>query len=149
MASINHAGITVSDITASTDFYLGILGGEVLGPWERSGPRIDQVTGYPGVIVRQAFIARPEGGATIELLQYENGSKTVIDPDNGSVGAVHVAIEVDDFDGMLERLAQRGVPAISAPIVASAGPLEGRRVVYVMDPDRVRVELVEGAPTES
>lgn len=143
MSSINHAGITVSDLHASAAFYQTVLGGELLGPWERSGPRIDQVTGYTGVIVRQAFITAPAGGAMVELLQYENGSDITIDPDNGSIGAVHVAIEVDDFDGMLERLAADGVPAVSAPIVASAGPLEGRRVVYVMDPDRVRVELVE------
>lgn len=145
MSSVNHAGITVSDINTSIEFYETVLGGALVGPWERSGPRIDQVTGYPGVIVHQAFITSPEGGAMVELLQYENGSSDVIDPDNGSVGAVHVAIEVDDFDGMLARLASRGVPAVSAPIVASAGPLEGRRVVYVMDPDRVRVELVEGS----
>ena len=146
MSSVNHAGITVSDLKASIAFYETVLGGTLVGPWERSGPRIDQVTGYTGVIVRQAFITAPDGGAMVELLQYENGSDVTIDPDNGSIGAVHVAIEVDDFDGMLERLAAQGVPAVSAPITASAGPLEGRRVVYVMDPDRVRVELVESLP---
>ena len=142
MTTIHHVGITVSDMARSLAFYEDLLGGERLGPYERSGPRIDAVTGYPGVVVRQAFVRAQEGATVVELLQYDGGSDVVLDPDNGNVGAAHVAITVRDLDGTLERLRGRGVTVLSEPIVASE-PMAGHRVVYVLDPDRVRVELVE------
>ena len=142
MAAIHHVGITVSDLDRSLDFYEFLLRGERLGPFERTGPRIDAVTGYPGVVVRQAFVTATEGTTDVELLQYVNGSDVVVDPDNGHVGVAHVAITVSDLDGTLDRLRERGVKALSEPIVANA-PLADHRVVYVLDPDRVRVELVE------
>jgi len=145
MTLIHHIGITVSDIERSLDFYADLTGGEKSGPWDRSGPRVDQVTGYSGVVVRQAFITVPDGDAVIELLQYVGGSPVVLDPDNGHVGAAHVAVLVRDLDTLLGRLRGSGVEVLSDPIVCSA-PLAGYRAVYVLDPDRVRVELLE-APT--
>ncbi|WP_217231484.1 VOC family protein [Streptomyces anulatus] len=141
--SVNHVGITVSDMDRSLDFYVRVLGGVSLGSWERSGPRIDAVTGYPGVVVRQAFVRLTEGATLIELLQYVGGSKEVTDPDHGRAGSVHIAVDVRGLDETLDRMREEGVTVLSEPIVAGEGPLEGCRVVYVLDPDRVRVELVE------
>lgn len=142
MTGVHHVGITVSDLTRSVDFYADLLGGEVLGPYVRSGPRIDAVTGYEGVVVRQAFVKATDADTVVELLQYENGSPVVLDPDNGHVGAAHVAISVTGLDDILKRLREQGVHVLSDPIVASE-PMAGYRCVYVLDPDRVRVELVE------
>lgn len=139
---IHHVGITVSDITRSLAFYADLTGGSVDGPYTRSGPGVDAITGYTGVKVHQAFVTPPDGAAVVELLQYEGGSDVVIDPDNGHTGAAHVALVVGDLDALLARLTERGVPAISDPIALSA-PLLGYRAVYVLDPDRVRVELLE------
>lgn len=139
---IHHIGITVAEMTRSLAFYADLLGGDVDGPYERSGPRIEAVTGYPGIVVRQAFVTPPDGTAVVELLQYDGGSDVVIDPDNGHAGAAHVALTVRDLDGLLARLSAQGVSALSAPITLSA-PLAGFRAVYVLDPDRVRVELLE------
>lgn len=142
MTAVHHVGLTVSDVDASLDFYADLTGGERLGPWDRSGPGVDRVTGYPGVVVRQAFVRPPGGAVLIELLQYVGGSPVVLDPDNGHVGAVHVAITVRDLDAVLARLRAGGVETVSDPVVVSA-PMAGHRCVYVLDPDRVRVELVE------
>jgi len=142
MTSIHHVGITVSDLSRSLAFYADLLGGEVLGPYARSGPRVDAVTGHPGVVVRQAFVRAQDGTTVLELLQYDGGSRVVLDPDNGNVGAAHVAVTVADLDATLGRLRASGVSVLSEPIVASE-PMAGHRVVYVLDPDRVRVELVE------
>lgn len=140
---INHAGLTVSNLERSIEFYTALTRGRVEGPYENSGPAVDAVTGCPGVTVRQAFVYPPEGHAVVELLQYVGGSDVVLDPDNGSVGAVHVAIEVSDLDAELARLRADGVEALSDPIVARRGTVADCRVVYVLDPDRIRVELVE------
>lgn len=140
---MHHAGLTVSDLERSLDFYTRLLDGRQHGPWDRSGPAVDAVTGYPGVVVRQAFVEAPDGETLVEPLQYVGASDVVMEPDNGHVGAVHVAVTVPDLDRTLARLADEGVAALSDPIRTSAGPMEGCRVVYVLDPDRIRVELVE------
>ena len=142
MTRIHHVGLTVSDIEVSLDFYAELLGGDRQGPWERRGPAVDRVTGYPGVVVRQAFVYPPDGSAVVELLQYVGGSPVVLDPDNGHAGAVHVAVTVPDLDAVLARLRAAGVAVLSDPIVCSA-PMAGYRAVYVLDPDRIRVELLE------
>jgi catechol 2,3-dioxygenase-like lactoylglutathione lyase family enzyme len=142
VTAVHHVGITVSDLDRSLAFYADLLEGETLGPWDRSGPRIDQVTGYPGVVVRQAFVRARTGGTVVELLQYVGGSPVRLDPDNGFVGAVHVAVVVDSIDDLLASMRARGIRSVSDPIVAS-DPMEGFRCVYVLDPDGVRVELVE------
>jgi catechol 2,3-dioxygenase-like lactoylglutathione lyase family enzyme len=136
-------GITVSDLESAIDFYLEVSAGTVVGQFENSGSAIDAVTGYPGVVVRQAFIATGAGDTFIELLEYRNGPGVRIDPDNGNIGAVHVAIEVADLDETLVRLRSRDVEQLSEPILGKSGPLVGFRLLYVLGPDRVRVELVE------
>ncbi|MBX6748357.1 MAG: VOC family protein [Micromonosporaceae bacterium] len=145
MTAIHHVGITVSDIDRSIAFYADLLDGRVLGPYERSGPRIEAVTGYPGVVIKQAFVTARSGPTVVELLQYVGGSDVVLDPDNGHVGAVHVAIVVADLDARLAALRERGIRSVSDPVTTSA-PMQGFRCVYVLDPDGVRVELVEPPP---
>jgi catechol 2,3-dioxygenase-like lactoylglutathione lyase family enzyme len=140
---LHHIGMTVSDLQASIRFYAAVTAGEVLGPFEKSGPAVDAATGYPGVVVRQAFVRPPGGDTLIELLQYQGGSGHAIDPDNGHVGAAHPAIEVADLDFALEAATANGGVPLSEPKVATEGPMEGCRYLYVIGPDRVRVELVE------
>lgn len=142
MTAVHHVGITVSDIDRSLAFYADLLQGQALGPWDRSGPGVDKVTGYTGVVVRQAFALSANGDTAVELLQYIGGSDVVLDPNNGYVGAVHVAIVVADLDGTLAELRARGVQAVSDPVVTNA-PMRNFKAVYVLDPDGVRVELVE------
>jgi glyoxylase I family protein len=143
MSRLHHIGITVADLGAAIDFYRELTGGSILGPFDKSGPAVEAATGYPGIVVRQAFLPLADGDAVIELLEYRNGSGARVDPDNGSIGAAHAAIIVHDLDATLERLATRGTIALSTPMTATAGPLEGYRYVYVLGPDDVRVELLE------
>ncbi len=140
---LHHIGITVSDMDAAIAFYGAVSGGDVSVPLVKSGPAVEAVTGYLGIQVIQAFISFPGHESVIELLEYRNGSGERVDPDNGKSGAAHPAIVVDDMDATLSRMANLGVRATSEPMIATAGPLEGYRYVYLMGPDDVRVELLE------
>lgn len=142
MGYIHHAGVTVSDLDRSLNFYVGLLDLVESGRFERSGDHVDTVTGYPNSVIKQAFVRPSHGDSVIELLQYVDGHPTSIDPDNHHAGAVHIAVEVDDLDATLARLGQEGIHPLFTPFQAGAGPLEGRTVTYVTDPDNVRVELI-------
>lgn len=143
MPRLHHMGITVSDMDAAIAFYRALTEGEVIGPLKKSGPSVEAATGYPGIEVLIAFLPLPDGSTVIELAEYRGGSGKSINPDNGHAGAAHPAIVVDDIDATLARLAEKGVSALSAPMVGTAGPLDGYRYVYVLGPDDVRVELLE------
>ena len=143
MTRLHHIGITVSDIDEAIDFYREIPGGEVVGPLEKKGPAVEAATGYTGVVIQIAFVSLPGGDTVIELLEYRNSGVEGTDPDNGRAGAAHPAIVVDDIDATLARLAKRGTTALSTTMTGTSGPLEGYRYVYVLGPDRVRVELLQ------
>ena len=140
---LHHMGITVSDIDSAAEFYRELTGGEVVRLPAKSGPAVEAVTGYPGIEVLLAFVSFAGGDSVIELAEYRNGSGEHVDPDNGRAGSAHPAIVVDDLDTVLKSALARGVRATSAPQVATAGPLEGFRYVYLIGPDDVRVELLE------
>jgi len=140
---LHHMGITVSDTDAAVAFYRTLTGGEVIGPLVKRGPAVEAVTGYPGIEILLTFITFDGGESVLELAEYRGGSQARIDPDNGKIGAAHPAIVVDDMDAVLTRMAGLGVRATSSPKVATDGPLEGYRYVYLLGPDDVRVELLE------
>lgn len=145
---LHHMGITVSNMDSAIEFYRELTGGEVIGPLVKSGPAVEAVTGYPGIEVHLAFVSLPGGDTVFELAEYRGGSGESIDPDNGKAGATHPAIVVDDMDATLERMRARGVFATSEPKIGTDGPLEGYRYVYLIGPDKLRVELLE-APRET
>lgn len=143
MQRLHHIGITVSDLDAAITFFQALSGGSVDGPYVKHGPAVEAATGYPGVEILQAFVTLAAGGAVIELLEYRNASGTRIEPDNGSIGAAHPAIVVADIDVALARARTLGYDSLSGPMTATSGPLNGWRYVYVLGPDRVRVELLQ------
>jgi lactoylglutathione lyase len=55
-------------------------------------------------------------------------------------GYGHIALTVDDLDGMLEQLAGQGIEPERPPYTVREG---GSRLCFVSDPDGYRVELIE------
>jgi lactoylglutathione lyase len=55
-------------------------------------------------------------------------------------GYGHVALTVDDLDGTLAALAEKGIEPERPPYTVREG---GSRICFVRDPDSYRVELIE------
>lgn len=140
---LHHIGITVSDSETAVEFFRVATGGPAAGPYVKSGPAVDAVTGYPGARIIQHFVTPPSGNGVIELLEYRGTPDNRIDPDNGNIGTAHPAVVVADMEHTLERLAELGYRPTSVPQIATSGPIEGYRYVYVIGPDSIRVELLE------
>ena len=60
------------------------------------------------------------------------------------LGLEHLAFEVDDVDGEIERLEGRGAPLLEGPHQLPGGT----RICWVQAPDNVRVELIQWAKEE-
>ncbi|MDX2276658.1 MAG: VOC family protein [Hyphomonadaceae bacterium] len=140
---LHHVGLTVAQLERSITFYQGVFSDlELVGPWTHSGKGVGDVTGYPGCTVRQAFLRDAKARVVIELLEYTNAGEP-IDPANGNAGAVHFCVEIDDIDETYDRLIQAGYSFVSSPFTTTKNPVMHGRVAYLIDPDGIRVELMQ------
>lgn len=121
-AHVHHANIQVSDAQASLSFYRK-LGLELLGCL-----RLDPVVLY--------YVGRPGVSGVFELAA-NPGLET------RQTGSGHVALWVDDLDALLLDLAGSGIGPERPPF--RPGDRPDLRVCFVVDPDGVRVELIDGA----
>lgn len=120
-----HTNVRVRDIDASLRFY------EALG-FEHRG-RLQFDSAY------NVYLGLPGDGDTLELTVNPGRDEA---HDLGD-GYGHVAIEVDDLDGLLARLAESGIEPEKPPY--GPGGRDEYRICFVADPDGYRIELIDGA----
>jgi lactoylglutathione lyase len=138
-----HIGLQVRDVDRSARFYEEALGFRLLSRFSKSEPYVQRVVGYPGVTLEIAMLAIPGTDVELEILEYRGVDGAPVDPATANPGTMHFSLYVDDLDEMHARLSADGVEFVSGVETAVAGPIAGGKVVYMKDPDGIRVELVE------
>jgi len=140
----DHTGITVSNLERSLAFWRDILGFELSHTAHQTGELAREITGVAGAELKLAVLKAPSGHK-IELLEYlappERTKHADLRPCD--VGAVHVALLVDDLDAVLEKILASGWKAAGRPQTLKSGPNAGKRVVYVRDPDGTTIEFMQ------
>lgn len=150
LTGLHHVGIQVADLDRSLAFYQGLLGFELVTRQVRDEPYVGEVTGYPGAVLHLAHL-RPPGGAGVrlELTEYRGVARAPVDTATANPGTAHTCYVVRDLDALHAELMAAGVRPVSRAVVApTVGVARGGRVVYVQDPDGVRVELLQPAEEE-
>lgn len=138
--AFDHVGITVNDLDAAIEFFLG-LGLELEGRTELEDEFLDTVCGIPNSRTDVAMLRLPNGGTTLELCTFIRpdvvpGSPTAM---ANEVGLRNVAFEVDDLHGLVEKLAADGYG-----LVGGIGEYQGVwRMCYVRGPEGIVVALAE------
>jgi lactoylglutathione lyase len=146
MASItkaHHTGLQVADLARSLAFYRDILGFEIVFAWNPQADYIRELVGYPDADIHAAILRLPGSDVFLELLEYRNVERAPVDTRTANPGTAHIAFFVDDLDTLFAELTKRGVRSVSAPVTPTIGPNEGGRAVYLIDPDGIRVELIQ------
>jgi catechol 2,3-dioxygenase-like lactoylglutathione lyase family enzyme len=142
----DHTGITVSNLDRSLLFWREVLGFELSHTAHQKGEMAREITGVEGAEIKLAVVKTP-GGHKIELLEYiapiERKRNTDLRPCD--VGFVHVALVVDDLDGVLKAIESSGWKAAGKAQTLQSGPNAGKRVVYVRDPDGTTIEFMQAA----
>ncbi len=139
----HHFGLQVRDLERSVAFYRDVLGFEVVFAWNPQAPYIGELVGYPDVDLHAAILRPPNSEVFLELLEYRNVERTPVDTRTANPGTVHTAYFVDDLDALYSDLVAKGVESVSAPVTPTIGPNKGGRAVYMIDPDGIRVELIQ------
>jgi lactoylglutathione lyase len=119
-----HTNMRVRDMNASLRFY------EALG-FERRG-KLDFGGAYC------IYLGLPGDGDALELTENIGQEESY---DVGT-GYGHIAVTVDDLDGMLARLKEQGIEPEKPPY--HPGGREEYTICFVADPDGYRVELIDG-----
>lgn len=146
VTALEHVAIQVSDIERSLRFYEEHLGFERLFRVSRDDDYVQRVVGYPGATLEIAELAIPGTDVRLEIIEYRNVEKQAIDPATAHPGTMHFSLFVDDLLEIHERLSAAGVEFVSEPQHSTGGHLKGGIVVYMKDPDGIRVELVQPPP---
>jgi lactoylglutathione lyase len=144
---VSHFGIQVADLAKSIAFYRDLLGLELIAEWVRDQPYIQELVGYPGVELNVAVFRLPGSASFLEILEYRNVERHAVDPGTANPGTAHLCVYVDDLQALHERLAAGGARFVSPIKSPTAGPNKGGKVIYMIDPDGIRVELLETALT--
>jgi catechol 2,3-dioxygenase-like lactoylglutathione lyase family enzyme len=136
----DHVGITVADLDAATTFFVA-LGFETEGRMAMEGEFVDTVTGIPDSRSEIVMLRPPGGGTGLELSsfsrpEHEPGSPNAMSTE---LGLRNVMFEVDDLDGLLDRLAADGYG-----LVGGVGQYEQMwRMAYVRGPEGIIVALAQ------
>ena len=141
----HHTGLQVRDLERSLAFYRDLLGFELVFQWNPRAAYIRQLVGYPDVDLHAAVLRPPNSDVFLELLEYRNVERTPVDTSTANPGTAHTAYFVDDLEALYADLVAAGVKAVSAPVTPTIGPNKGGRAVYLLDPDGIRVELIQSA----
>ena len=133
-------------MSRSLEFYRDLLGMEVWADFKDRSPYVQAMTDLPGAHIWMVKLKAQDGGS-IELLQYLSHPQEVPEPSRAcDVGCNHVALRVDNIDGLYEKLKRGGIRFNAPPTVSRDG---GAKVTYCRDPEGVLVELVELIPQDS
>lgn len=141
--AFGHVGLQVTDINVSADFYRDVIGLAEVERAVRDDAYLGIVTGHPGIQLAVALLVEPVSGTLLELLEYRNVAGQAIDPSTANPGTAHVCFVVDDVDAIHGRALAAGRQAVNEPVTPTSGRWTGGRSVYLLDPDGIRVELVQ------
>jgi catechol 2,3-dioxygenase-like lactoylglutathione lyase family enzyme len=136
----DHVGITVADLDAVTGFFVG-LGFETEGRTVLEGEFLDTVIGIPNSRTELVMLRSPDGETGLELASFSRPDHQPGSPDAmaNELGLRSVAFEVDELQGILDRLAADGYHR-----VGGVGDYEGSwRMASVRGPEGIIVSLAQ------
>ncbi|HAN74725.1 MAG TPA: VOC family protein [Planktothrix sp. UBA8402] len=122
---IHHIAIICSNYQKSKDFYVNILGFEIIQETfrkERNSYKLDLRVGNQD---------------QIELFSFPNPPKRPNKPE--SCGLRHLAFEVDDIDQSVTDLLEKGI--MVEPI--RLDEITGKRYTFFQDPDNLPLEIYQ------
>jgi catechol 2,3-dioxygenase-like lactoylglutathione lyase family enzyme len=136
----DHIGITVADLDMVTGFFVG-LGFETEGRTVLEGEFLDTVVGIPNSRTEMVLLRLPDGGTGLELASFIRPNHEPGSPDAmaNELGLRSVAFEVDDLQGLVDRLAAEGYH-----LVGGVGEYEGTwSMASVRGPEGIIVSFAQ------
>jgi glyoxylase I family protein len=136
-----HVGLCVVDLKRSLAFYRDVLGfSEVARRLRVTDAGAANLLDFPAMDLELVYLERD--GIRLELLSYRDPEVQRAEerrPMN-LVGLTHLSFRVGDLGGLCERI-DAGGGTVLPTTTATFG--QGNRGVMTLDPDGIRIELIE------
>ena len=125
IVGLAHVGVFVKDIERSKKFYTEVLGLELINECVF----VDETNTFTIAFVKK-------GSLIVELIMMKHQKQL-------SDGVVdHIAMQVDDLDGMIEKLAAKGIEFESKEPIGLASMLDnGAKWIFFRGPDNEHLEI--------
>ncbi len=151
--SVDHVSWTVPDLEAALAFYRDVIGATELyrlGPLDAADMPVDAqgrdwMATHVNVAGARLTLAMMQltPNMKFQLVQYDKPADRRRDvPRNCDRGGHHLALQVDDVDAAIAYLEAHGCTAMEI-IQVDAGPLAGKKNVYMTDPFGHSLEIVD------
>ena len=137
---VSHVGLIISDADKAREFYDELFGGvwqATEAPWMQ-GDFFDSAVGGHGNILRFFNLAfaetyAPESELNLELVEFQNRKKPLLDRAVTDIGVGYFGFEVDNLDAFVSRALEAGAtPVADTGIVTMRS---GTREIMLRDPD--------------
>ena len=125
LSGIHHIAIICSDYKRSKDFYMNILGLQLIREIYR-----EQRQSYKADLALN-------GNYVIELFSFPDPPKRLSRPEG--TGLRHLAFEVEDIDATLKGLQEKNI--IAEPV--RIDETTGKKFTFIADPDDLPIEFYE------
>lgn len=136
--TVSHLGICVSDLERSLRFYCDGLGFARAESHAIGNEFADALEVPRDVALTSQFIRRE--GLSIELLSYRSpAAHGKPSQSRNQLGLTHLSFVVSDLDAAVERLVECGGTLLETTVTR----LEGIQLLFLSDPDGIRVELMQ------
>jgi catechol 2,3-dioxygenase-like lactoylglutathione lyase family enzyme len=135
-----HVGLVVEDLDETVRF-LALLGFDCGEPAVLSGEWIDRIIGLENVTVEVAMARAPDGTDMFELVRFHSPAAGAqeLAPAANRPGLRHVAFQVDDVRGVVDRVRDAGWETVGEIVDYGNTFL----LCYVRGPDGLIFELAE------
>ncbi|SDA92465.1 Catechol 2,3-dioxygenase [Pseudomonas sp. NFACC15-1] len=141
VSAIDHVGINVPDIDTATRFFSALMGARVISdisPGKIPDQWKSQFRWHGSSELQRFVMLQMDGGAKLELFQYQGSEVNQVQPHGDDAGASHVALRTADIDGSLATLKRLNVTILNEPITNT----DGVRWFYFQAPWGTQIELV-------
>lgn len=139
----HHIGIHVTSIDDALPFFVDVLGLEIAFRWAPRASYLETLLAAPNYEMEAVVLRVAESTFAVELVHFGHVSAAIADARNAAPGTAHLALAVVDIEDMCRRVKDAGYELLSEPVEPTIGPLCGGKVVLVVGPDGVRVELIQ------
>jgi catechol 2,3-dioxygenase-like lactoylglutathione lyase family enzyme len=139
----HHIGIHVTSIDEALPFFVNVLGLDISFRWKPRAPYLATLLAAADYDMEAAVLRVPGSSFAVELVQFKHVSVLPAAARDAAAGTAHLALAVADIEDICRRVTEAGYELLSAPVEPTIGPIRGGRVVLVIGPDGVRVELIQ------
>jgi catechol 2,3-dioxygenase-like lactoylglutathione lyase family enzyme len=146
ITGVGHVSFTVMDLDRTVDFYVNVLGGELLtrtiDEGDDLGPKVLGKGKQAHCSLAIAMIKL--GSLELEFIQYlDPPTQIEYHGDGSQAGSAHIAWAVNDIDSMYQDLVGKGVEFHAKPEGCYRDGVLVWKWAYFRDPEGIIVELVQ------